>query len=288
MNLSKLGIFKKNKEKKPDPETNQENTTTENKETIPEPQEENTTTENNQTNPEPLPENSSITNQRVIKLNKLSCPSCGAPVEIEKGKDMITCPFCRTEFEVTEENPDFIIDRGVLERYNGTDPEIKVPSGVTSIGLLAFSNKNTLTKIVLPEGVTELEGGFFNCENLETIILPESLEEIPDDAFSQCISLKSITLPKNLKYLGDRVFYGCKSLKSIEIPPNVKFVETITFGECENLETISCYENTEIDGEYFMGCPNLSSINILDSKTNKVISKKKIIDTGNNYHYKIK
>jgi hypothetical protein len=83
--------------------------------------------------------------------------------------------------------------------------------------------------------------------------------------------------------LGDLAFYKCKSLSSIEIPPNVASVEKTVFLDCENLKTISYYENTKLNGDYFVGCDSLTTLNILDAKTGKVISEKKIIKSENGY-----
>ena len=296
MKLSKLGIFKTKKDKKPENTTNQkkeekkpENTTNQKKEEKkPEPKQENITPQNNDQKKTSLSqENTSAPNNKVFRLNKISCPSCGAAVNIEEGEILVNCPFCRNQFKVIEESPDFTIDRGVLVKYNGKNREVEVPSNVTAIGILAFYQQSTLTKIILPEGVNELQGTFFNCSNLETIILPESLENIPNNTFSGCINLKSVDLPKNLKFLGELAFHNCKSISSIEIPPKVESLETTAFMDCKSLKTISYYEQTKINGEYFVGCENLKSLNMLDKKTNEIISKKRIIDCGNNHLYEI-
>ena len=284
MKLSKLGIFKKNKEKKS--ESIQENVEVQsNKEKGSESIEGNVEVQSNKENgSEPIQENAHVQNNKVFQLNKISCSSCGATVNIEEGQTLVTCPFCRNQFQVIEESPDFTIDRGVLVKYNGEDREVEVPNGVNAIGILAFHQQSTLTKIILPEGVNELQGLFFNCSNLETIILPDSLENIPSNAFTNCVSLNSILLPKNLKFLGDLAFYNCKSLTSIEIPINVESLEATTFMDCENLKTISYYEQTKINGDYFVGCDNLISLNMLDSETKEIISEKKIIKSQNGYY----
>ncbi|MCL2157556.1 MAG: leucine-rich repeat domain-containing protein [Methanobrevibacter sp.] len=209
-------------------------------------------------------------------MKEVTCPSCSGVVEVGDDEILVNCPFCRNQFSVIRESLDFTIDKGVLIKYNGEDSEVEVPSGVTSIGVTAFLDKNTLSKIVLPEGVTELQSGFMRCSNLETIILPNSLEIIPQMAFQGCISLKSLVLPKNLKSLGEMAFYDCKKLSSIEIPPMVETVDCAAFFGCESLETISYYKTTKFTGEHFQGCGSLSLVNVLDSKTGKIVSQKRI------------
>ncbi|MCL2115958.1 MAG: leucine-rich repeat domain-containing protein [Methanobrevibacter sp.] len=209
-------------------------------------------------------------------MNEVTCPSCSGIVEVSEDQVLVNCPFCRNQFSVIKESLDFTIDNGVLIKYNGEDSEVEVPSGVRAIGVTAFLDKNTLRKIVLPEGLNELQSGFMRCSNLETVILPDSLESIPEMAFQGCISLKSLVLPKNLKNLGDMAFYDCKKLSSIEIPPMVESIDCAVFFGCENLETISYYKATKFTGEHFQGCGSLSSVNVLDSKTGEIVSQKRI------------
>ncbi|MCL2115959.1 MAG: leucine-rich repeat domain-containing protein [Methanobrevibacter sp.] len=228
---------------------------------------------------EPIGENPFASDNRVFRLKKISCPSCGGAVEINKGEELATCPFCRNQFSIAKENPDFTIDREVLVKYNGNNSEVEVPSGVRAIAISAFQNQSTLKKIVLPEGVSELQGNNFQgCSNLETVILPDSLENIPQMIFTGCVSLKSIDLPKNLKNIGAGAFSDCKNLTSIEIPPMVESVDinAVFFG-CESLETIFSYENTRFKRGYIQGCDSLSSINVLDSKTGEMVSKKRVV-----------
>ncbi|MCL2115957.1 MAG: leucine-rich repeat domain-containing protein [Methanobrevibacter sp.] len=229
-------------------------------------------------NTEPIGENAYTQDERDFQLNKISCPSCGGVVDITEDQDLAICPFCRHQLSVVKESLDFTIDKGVLMKYNGESREVEVPSGVRAISNTAFFSQNTLRKIVLPEGLNELQGGFYGCSNLETVILPDSIENFPPSTFHGCISLKSVVLPKNLKNLGMNAFYDCLKLTSIEIPPMVESVETGIFMNCESLETIFCYENTEFGKDYnFIGCDSLVSINVLDSKTRETVSTKRIV-----------
>ena len=224
-----------------------------------------------------------VQNTEVISLNKISCPKCGASISIEEGQDFVTCQFCRYQSKVTMESPDFAIDRGVLLKYSGKNREVEVPFGVRAIGILAFHQQNTLTKIVLPEGVDELQGSFYNCSSLETIILPDSLETIPPSTFTNCVSLETVVLPRNLRFLGELAFYKCISLVAIVIPPKVKFFDATVFMDCKSLETIYCYGQTKIIGDYFVGCDSLIALHILDDKTGQIMSTRRIVGCEGGY-----
>ena len=208
-------------------------------------------------------------------MKEVSCPSCSGVVEVNEDQVLVNCPFCRNQFSVIKESGDFFVDNGFLIKYNGGKSEVEVPFGVKSISPVAFQD-NTITKIVLPEGIEHW--AFAGNNSLETIILPDSMENIPFSAFMACVSLKSILLPKNIKNIGERAFEDCIKLSSIEIPPMVEIVNSNVFMGCESLETITCYENTKFTGDDFF-CESLSSINVLDSETGELISTKRVVDS---------
>ena len=82
---------------------------------------------------------------------------------------------------------DFIITDNKLEKYNGTDTEVKIPDNVKTIEINAFS-----------------------CS--ENITVPETITDIGFGAFSNCKSLQSITLSKNVMQISEMAFRGCENL----------------------------------------------------------------------------
>lgn len=83
-----------------------------------------------------------------------------------------------------------------LERYDGEDARVVIPTGVTKIGEGAFSYNETLRSIVIPEGVRQLEGfSFEDCTALEEVTLPASLEEWSWYAFDGCEALRLFHVP---------------------------------------------------------------------------------------------
>ena len=114
--------------------------------------------------------------------------------------------------------------------------EVKLPSGVTSLGGNCFSNCSSLTSITLPEGVTSLGYGCFSeCTSLTSITLPESLTSIELQCFLGCSSLTSITLPESVTSLGYMCFAFCTSLTSITLPESVTSIGNDCFMVCTSL-----------------------------------------------------
>ena len=80
-----------------------------------------------------------------------------------------------------------------LMKYIGTDAEVEIPdhgTASTRIGVIhrdAFKGNETLTGVVIPEGVTDIE----------------------TDAFHTCFLLKDVTFPQSLRSLGHNAFIYC-------------------------------------------------------------------------------
>ena len=75
---------------------------------------------------------------------------------------------------------DYIIEKGTLKQYAGTDAEVSIPDDVVEIGDYAF------------QGNTQIN----------TVTIPKSVKRIGEGAFSGCSSLKDVKFMGNLEYLG--------------------------------------------------------------------------------------
>ena len=65
---------------------------------------------------------------------------------------------------------DFVVNNGVLEKYNGNCAEVVVPDGVTSIGNWAFEGCSSLTTITIPASVTSIgDLAFKRCKGLKDV-----------------------------------------------------------------------------------------------------------------------
>ena len=107
------------------------------------------------------------------------------------------------------------------EIKDGAEGEIIIPEGVKMIG--SFAGCKNITRVVIPEGVTELPRACFqNCEALEEVILPDSLTTLKGATFASCKNLRSITMPKSLKAMKDNAeFWRCGEI-AIYFPKEVE------------------------------------------------------------------
>lgn len=200
-----------------------------------------------------------------------------------------------------------------LMNYRGLGGEVVIPDnrGITAIYSYAFSNydyvdkdlsagdvideedpyyikqmylgEDTITKVVIPEGVTAIEAyAFAKLTALEEVVLPKSLIRIGVGAFLGCEKLKKINL-ENVKFINEKAFSGC-ALETIDLS-GVVAIGNYTFENCkinhlelpessQSLGIGAFYNNKQLlsvnfeapkikIGEYaFAGCSGLKQINI--------------------------
>lgn len=129
-------------------------------------------------------------------------------------------------------NPDFIIkeenrlDEGteyILRRYKGKGGVVEIPEGVTQIENNIFGDdiepNKTVTKIIMPDSVTDIEMDAFSyCEKLTEIIFSKNLKNLSLD-LRGCTSLKEVSIPDSVTSIG--YFHREKNLTEIYIGSNL-------------------------------------------------------------------
>ncbi|MBR4199122.1 MAG: leucine-rich repeat domain-containing protein, partial [Bacteroidales bacterium] len=66
---------------------------------------------------------------------------------------------------------------------------------------------------------------FDGCNNLTKVELPENITEIGESAFANCISLREITGTEQLEKIGSSAFYLCDSLTKFTISQKIDIIE---------------------------------------------------------------
>ena len=187
-----------------------------------------------------------------------------------------------TAIDVTIGNKNYTSVNGVLFNKDKTelicypagktDKSYIIPDSVISMGYSAFRSCVNLTRIIIPDSVTEIAVGnsaFQNCKNLMSITIPDGAISIGSYAFMNCESLVSITIPGSVSKIGWDAFNGCTNLTSIAILGSVTEIADGTFWDCESLTSITIPNSVTSIGDYaFGGCTSLKSITIPDSVKN--------------------
>ena len=198
---------------------------------------------------------------------------------------------------VTVKDP-FKITAIYLNNYRGLGGEVVIPDnrGITTIYDYAFSGyeyvdkdendeiseedpylikqhylgDDTITKVVIPEGVTTINSyAFANLTALEEVVVPSTLTKIGLGAFYNCTSLKKISSTKpdnanNIKFINQKAFYNC-ALSEINLQ-SVVAIGNYTFENCK-LNYIELPETAQSLGiGAFYNNDNLTSVQFNASK----------------------
>lgn len=94
-----------------------------------------------------------------------------------------------------------------------------ISNDIKKIANNAFSDRNTIKSIIIPDNVISIGEFAFNaCDQLESVSISKSskLQSIGDSAFSLCDSLSgSIYIPIGVTYVGSSAFFGDEKLDEI-------------------------------------------------------------------------
>ena len=168
----------------------------------------------------------------------------------------------------------FVIEDGILKKYNGTGGDVVIPNGVKFIGYEVFSDCTNLTGVTIPDSVTSIGwSAFSDCTNLTSVTIPDSVTNIGDLAFYGCISLTSIIIPESVTNIGMSAFKICFGLTSVTIPNSVTSIGNGAFGGCDNL-TLQVYGGSYAE-EYAKkkGIPYQIIDNIKENFTFKLVER---------------
>ena len=132
--------------------------------------------------------------------------------------------------------------------------EITLSSGIRYLGRRSFSGCKRLNYVNFQKStmLKGIEAGVFQkCESIEKINLPQGLTEIGSKAFYQT-AIQTIKLPSTLVEIGNSAFLKCRSLEVIQIPASVKKIGRWSFHGCGKLEKVEFLGDPEEIGEWII------------------------------------
>jgi len=190
----------------------------------------------------------------------------------------------------------YLTNASILTHYYGNGGVVAVPEdlNLTEIGSFAFANfdyvlkteeelafddaetskqwyigENTITKVILPEGVEKINAyAFANLSALEEIVLPSTLQSIEYGAFFDCVALQKITFSgeNNLQIISQSAFEGCDLRDTLDLSAAC-VISNYAFAGNQKLEGIVTSDALLSIGEYaFAGCKALKDVTITANK----------------------
>lgn len=237
-------------------------------------------------------------NESIVKVD-----AYGAITAVEEGFASVTIKVMMDDAStyysetVTVEVKDPYVKMGSsLTHYYGNGGLVDIPKKLklTEIGQFAFSNfnyvmkteeelafddaetskawyigDNTITKVVIPEGVEKINCyAFANLTALEEIVFPSTLQSIEYGAFVGCTSLKKITFSdkNNLQIISQNAFENCDLRDTLELD-SICVISDYAFAGNKKLEGIVLGDTLLSVGQYaFAACEKLTKVDIKAKK----------------------
>ena len=109
--------------------------------------------------------------------------------------------------------------------------EIVLPDTIEHIGEFAFYQCKSLTRINLPERLTEISKGMLDITGLESIVIGGNVKKIGGVAFWGCRDLRYVKLCEGVVEIGIAAFYNCGNLETIELPRSLEKAPPCTMSE---------------------------------------------------------
>ena len=176
-------------------------------------------------------------------LNSITVPFIGPDRENEKNKSL-----------------SYILDCNESSR----DHDIEVIlSDLTAIHGKAFNKCKGISKIVLPDTVTDIEkGAFKSAASLRSVNLPAGITVLHEAIFEDCSNLVEITGGESVEIIEASAFTGCAQLVSVSFP-KLKSIGETAFENCYMLTGIGAHDALEsVDNNAFINCTALESIDL--------------------------
>lgn len=195
------------------------------------------------------------------------CPKCRKQLTVQNF--CAECGASLATWNTDAEQDGFQIENGILVKYFGSSPYVKIPDGVERIGSGAFALEGThVVSAEFPDSVSVIEGeAFYKCKKLRSMRLPNRLKEIEYQAFFQCESIEEIFVPESVVEIGFRAFCGCSGLKWLTLSEGIRKIGDSAFSKCTSLREVVLPASLCDCGDMTFLGSGVTAVRILNSQT---------------------
>lgn len=164
---------------------------------------------------------------------------------------------------LSEDEPEFVVEDGVLKKYNGKGGEVVIPDDVSVIAENVFYGNKTITKLILSEGVTEIsKNAFAFCSELTEIVFNGNLKKIGEASFAMTQKLEKVNFEalEKIESIGPKAFLAA-GLKELTIPENFGSItlEYLSFSLMQKLQRLTINAPIKLQGT-FIYLPELLTV----------------------------
>ena len=195
-------------------------------------------------------------NETTLKVNNKNAVNDGW--EYSKNNDNT---ICLQSFHYTHNTNDYPLKIYIPSKIDGyTVSDLQE-------NLFNCNDNLKIKSVIVPVGITDINGNIGLGNELEEISLPTGLKKIGNSAFKGCIRLKEIIIPDSVEEI-DNYAFEKSGIKTIELPNKVTRISKGTFKDCSNLKEVVLSKVTQEIGDLAFENTKLSSINIPKTVTN--------------------
>ncbi len=198
----------------------------------------------------------------------------GGLVDIPEDLDLTTIgTFAFSNFDYVMKTPEELaIDPTSASKAwfigDNTITKVVIPEGVETIGAYAFANLTALQEVVFPSTLRYIEyGAFWGCTKLEKITFSgeNNVTTVNQQAFQNCALKGTLELP-NVYVISNYAFAGNTKLEKIVLPATLQTIGEYAFAGCENLSDVQVGAEKVKYGAYaFMGCKALTTFPVVNT-----------------------
>ena len=116
--------------------------------------------------------------------------------------------------------------------------KVVISEGIVHIGYDAFLNCENMTQVQIPSTVESIAAGAFHNTGITGVVIPEGISELEGATFAFCKKLTAVAIPDSVEIIQSNVFLGCTALKEVTIGAGVRTMGTQAFEDCTALEKV--------------------------------------------------